>query len=757
MPKFRIELTDGRKFMVEADKQPSEQEVLQQLGQSSEGLPTKAAKDQYLPIGERFKGGFMQDEQLAQTREQQRSERGLAPGTPLEPTGFNLENLLDLPGDLADIVGKSLPILGASIGGLTAGAATLPTGVGALAGVAGGGAAGGAVGELVRQEIGKRAFRFEQGEVLDRLGDIAREGMYGSVQEVGGVALGRMINATKLGIINLANKLIEKRGAEGLVRGFGGLATHVDKTKINFALDAVKRGDKRVLDKVFADSGFADRFAKKLISGEKGNFAQNVYNLAHRTKEARQPIRDLFVDRLGLIKQADFDIIYNQGNKVNRFRNPQTILKLGEQINSGLDNTFTKAGKELEIARRILAKKASLVEVPGLTEANTTLAESLRGIGLLTKEGKGLYGLNPKFSITQTGKGQANIYAQLLDRFFSKRGLEGIPLKGDKVKGVFTISNTDILKELVSGTKAGRKVIFDVNKTLKYGEFADLLGTLDVQISGAEFKQLGKLSPDLTVYLRNLREIPIAVEQKIGGSQVATLTNSFRELAENASLLRQGGRIKSVGQIERALQRLVKSEPGTTASVEAEGLNSFLQKNLGINFLDELRAFKTAQTVKQIESSFGTTNVRQGLVGVMKDAFSEGHISFLNDVSAVDKVLPKDLRIAENAMIHTTAEGLTKNAASILRGKFMWNAAIAPIIGGGIGAMGGPAGATAGVVAGLAIQQPGILRHLIQASAKLSNVEVRKMVGLPVSNLTKQAVRATPATARLLAELIRKR
>jgi len=67
----------------------SDDELLALEKQVSGPLPDKATKDQYLSIGERFRGGFRRDEDLTQVREQQRVERGLAPGTPLEPVGFN--------------------------------------------------------------------------------------------------------------------------------------------------------------------------------------------------------------------------------------------------------------------------------------------------------------------------------------------------------------------------------------------------------------------------------------------------------------------------------------------------------------------------------------------------------------------------------------------------------------------------------------------------------------------------------------------
>jgi hypothetical protein len=369
---------------------------------------------------------------------------------------------------------------------------------------------------------------------------------------------------------------------------------------------------------------------------------------------------------------------------------------------------------------------------------------------LLIKEGDGLYSVNPKFDITSTGRGQAGIFGELVDRFFTKESGIG-PIKGAKTKGTFLLDDPKALIDLVNdaarGAKTGRKTIFNVKNDLKLGAFLDNLGSIDVQISGAEFKQLGKLSPELAGYLKGLRQVPLMIEQKMGGSKVATLTKAFNELADNASLLRQGSRIKDPVQIDAILRRLTKADPTPIISTQSTELNSFLQKNLGIDFMKDLKAYKAAQAVKDVQSPLGKTVAeRQGLVNIMKNAFSEGNISFLDAVKEVDHFLPTNLRIADHAYTHTVAEALHKNAASLLRGKFMQNALGARMLGGAVGGAGG-------LLAFMGLQNPGILRALIKASAKMSNMGVRKLVGLPLSGPTRQALRTSPMALRLLKQL----
>ena len=609
MPKFQIELDDGKKYVVEADTQPTPDEVVQYLNQGQE--PTKATPDQYLPIGERAKGGFMQDEALVARREEQRAERGLAPGTPLEPTGFNLENLLDLPGDIADAIGGSLPILGAIGGGLVTGAAALPTGPGALAAVAGGGAAGGAGGEFVRQEIGRQVFGFEQGDAMERLGDVAREGAYGAAQEVGGVFIGRAINSIKLGLLNTANKLIQKRGAEGFVKGFGAIATHLDNAKTQFALDAVKRGDRRVLSRVFADKDFADKFASKLFFGEDGNIAKQIFKLAHRPG-SKEAVKDLFTRFIPEISDDVFETISQKGASVNLYNNPNTIMKLGNKVNQGLNSSFKVCGKELDEARSLLAKTGKNVDIgEPLTQLNTALADRLEQITFLIKEGEGVYSINPEFAGLKTGSAQAKTFGQIVARFFSSEGDDALVKSAQsKDTNVARKAVIELANRATSRAGGKRVTTFGVKSNLNFGKFSEKLGAFDIQLSGTEFESIGKLSPDLTMYMRGLRNIPVSVEQNLGlkginVGRVNMLTKTFNELADSVDMLRDGVKIKSPTQIEAALQKLVDVQPGTSARQEVVKLNQFLKRALRVDFVDELQSFKAAQQIKELNRTFG--------------------------------------------------------------------------------------------------------------------------------------------------------
>ena len=146
--------------------------IIDALSITSEDLGIETGR---LTPGERFKGGFRSPEDLGQRRAVQTQALGLPAGTPLEPTGFNLENLADFPNDVLDAVGPLIPALFETV----AGVAGLFTGGPLLAAAAGAASAG--VGEIVRQETGRLGFGFEQGTFGQRAGQVGLEAAFGLV------------------------------------------------------------------------------------------------------------------------------------------------------------------------------------------------------------------------------------------------------------------------------------------------------------------------------------------------------------------------------------------------------------------------------------------------------------------------------------------------------------------------------------------------------------------------------------------------
>lgn len=150
---------------VSAPKQPG---FVERLGQSIASVP------------ERVQRSFGSPEVQAGKTEVSQPGRG---------EGF-FAQLADIPGDVADLVGPSLPFFGSLFGGMTGGTVTAPTGPGAFAGAVAGAGAGAAAMEGGRQMVGdlmgvNERFAADKSRSID-VGRVATEGAVGAVSEGAG-------------------------------------------------------------------------------------------------------------------------------------------------------------------------------------------------------------------------------------------------------------------------------------------------------------------------------------------------------------------------------------------------------------------------------------------------------------------------------------------------------------------------------------------------------------------------------------------
>jgi len=160
--------------------------------------------DSFKSSGERLARGFGSD----QVRE----------GRTETSKGFDLA---DLPGDIADVVGPSLPLIGSLAGGAAGGIVTAPTGPGAVLGAAAGAGAGASAMEGGRQMVGD-LFKVNEkyGDPTAApisLGKVAKEGAIGAVSEVGGRVISQGAKVLKPAFIkagakmtNLADDVLER-------------------------------------------------------------------------------------------------------------------------------------------------------------------------------------------------------------------------------------------------------------------------------------------------------------------------------------------------------------------------------------------------------------------------------------------------------------------------------------------------------------------------------------------------------------------
>lgn len=137
--------------------------------------------------------GFFKRLQLGFGTKEERESR-------VEPKGFLKGGLAEVPRDIADVIGKSLPVGTAIFGGTAGGVAGAAAGgVGAIPGAALGGATGGATGEMFRQRIGELiGVQKEKGieKLKGQTKEIAFEGLAGGAAELGGRLLGTVAKQT---------------------------------------------------------------------------------------------------------------------------------------------------------------------------------------------------------------------------------------------------------------------------------------------------------------------------------------------------------------------------------------------------------------------------------------------------------------------------------------------------------------------------------------------------------------------------------
>jgi len=740
MPKYSVNLEDGRIAQIETEtpvesNEQMQQIIAQQMGQSQEQPSNDVATpEQYLGMGERFFTGFELDPNAAV--EQKVAERGLEPGTALEPTPFNsslLENIKDFPADIADMVGPAFPMLGSFfgfLGGSALGSASTVATVGAAAPTIPaqayiGSVAGAAGGELVRQEIG-RQLGFDPGTIGEKAKRIGTEAAFAGIGEGVAFGLGKAINATKTGIIKAGNKILEKKGIDGFTKIAGKVFRNMDAGKIDVATQMLRKGDTTILKKELSNTKFAENFFRKLFLGEevssggkvlvKRDLAKQIRKIG-RGKAGRDNIRQLFERELGLSGES-FDVALKKGSQLAKYNTEKGVMNLGKRISTQMDDLFTKVGNDLGDARNALVKSGGAVPVgEELTAANMKLANGLADVDLLLKEGNGMFSFNPKFNITSTGSTQSKNFAQIVNKFFdvvdSKTGNVLINAGDQNSKLLAQAGGWESFLKNVSNRK-GRQLL-SPSRTMKYKEFAGILKSFDIQISGNEFKAAGKLSPQLTEYLQGIRGITEKVAKAAGDDTVVGLNAAYKELAEVASPLRIGKKFKSGEALEKTMMKLSNPKGSSSTQEAGEALNSYLKKNLDINFIDEARAFKASKEIGLIEKGFGATDQEKIFVGKMKDALdgNQPNSTVRAYQELVDPYLPNELKPGLNSIRHTISESLEKDSTSILKARF---------ISGGLGLggflAGGPAVGAAGLVTGFAAQNPKLLKSLIKFSAK---------------------------------------
>lgn len=771
MAKYKVELDDGRKFAIEADTQPTNEEVMQHLGQKQatqapmDISQAKQITDPSLGIEqgrltgmERLSGGFRTESDLKKTRDIQAGALGLTKGTPLEPVGFNLANLLDLPNDIfADMVGPAMPAIGQIFGeggGAAVGSLIAP-GAGTAGGFIAGGAVGSGLGELARQEIGRQVFKFEPGPADERSKKILFETAIGAAGSAGGIALNsitkgvsKLIGKTKLGILKSVDKATKKGTFDSTVRVFNNITGSRNPNAVTYALQQSKirtpqfpKGDNFFLNSKLGKQEHIVKFANNLFGID--DMGDNAKRIAGTKKGGDKAIKELYRKYLGIDHDIT-DTMIKQGSRIKQFSNPNKILQISKNISDDTTKIFDDVGESIQTARANLAKKAGnldLEKIPGvnLPQANTILADELTAKGFLMPQGNGRFTINPDFDITSTGKEQTKLFGNLMKKFFKEDS--GFDVLRQKTQGIKGEELATLLNQV--GTKTNK--IYNVNNTMKFRDFDSVMRAVNSQINGSEFAKLGELSPALAQYLRAIREIPVKVGQSIGDDSIALFTREFSELKEVLGPLQVATRTGDIKPVQNLLTKLsdIKADPATKAI--GDKIDKTLFRRLGKGFMDDLDALKAASKIENLKAKPLELSDRLDKFIRDADAIFTGESSFERIMADnIDPFLPDSLKIVPTAKRHVAAKELHNGAISLLRARFLMNA----LLGGFV--VGGPVGSAFGITAGMALQNPILLRKLIQVAGRIPKTQLAKGVA-------KGTARSIPAkgTSEIISQLLR--
>lgn len=424
MPKFQIEMNDGRKFEVEADKQPTEEEVMSQLGEGSNASPSffngtnVPSNEEKSPLSvlDRAKLSFVADNpkdyenELKKrftyvTKDQDgRYLAGNEPGKlqPIDPEGI----IGDFFGELADQTKTAISLAG-QIGGAMVGGASGATagGVGAVPGAIAGGAIGSAGAEALSQGIAKKlgmSTKTPDEEAVDTI----LAGAYGAIGEGIGVGLktfGTKVINPKIG--KILDGLTEKSIAEG--KSPSAFTNFLAKTlKLTTGMD---EADTQIL----ASNGWnkslndASNFNPNTVSNEAVKIANKVKEEWKVLGENIAKGEDELLSKVGgsrLIDSSEvastlvsdlqkINVIDNNGF-LNKDTTHQTTYfkKLLNQLGVVIDkdgfidpDKFNKAG--MTVSKAIKLKRDFGASIDSALKTDTEKAVAKRVFGLLPEEG----------------------------------------------------------------------------------------------------------------------------------------------------------------------------------------------------------------------------------------------------------------------------------------------------------------------------------------------------------------------------------
>ena len=740
MPKFLIEMNDGRKFNVESDRQPSESEVMNYLSQSSSqkiARPQEQAQtsqkaqplqeDESLGISkgkltsqERFSGGFRTKEDLENRREIQRQKLNLAIDTPIEPTGFNIQNIQDLPFDILDAIGPMFPTIGQLGGGAIAAAAATPEtlGIATIPALIAGGTVGGAAGEAARQFIGEKVFGFDQGTFGQRAKRIGVEGALAMAGELTAGGINALNLATKKGMVKAFDNLIKNKGLENATAVFAKIFPNVEPTDTIRALDYLKKGDKRVLNKVIGEENYIHRISKSVMFGHElglNNITKNIAKNASFSSD-REGLYTMY-DMAGIPKDAIDTIIENKGIIPPYIKNDNFVLGLAKKVSSGIKELYNKYGEEVKRARVKIYEEAPKAGPIDITSVNNALGEALsKPGGILKKIGEG-FSFNDEYAFTGSGKKQVSMFKNIINDFF------------DKKIAPIQIDDIEILKQLANTrrTKGGTNILYIPKNNIKPEKLISSLNRIEKQITESDFSTLGELSPFYTMYKKELNEKLVSLGDKLGRNELRIANKKYSQLFEYTGFMKGVAKENKLAQAENFLKSLSNKDPAQSLLLGANRLEDELSL-FHRGYRKHLNLYNAYQGIKHLNNESEIFSAVDKMVKLINRSTKD--VTAKDYLSVIDRSLGGKYNLVEEAIIHKIAKSLNQSSFSLLRARFAGNALqVGTLFSAlGIGAAVAPLQTAAVLGAGTALQSKTLLKRLLKIVAKQTSKKIPSVI-----------------------------
>lgn len=667
-------------------------------------------------------------------------------GININKTG--LTNINDVAGATARGLTSNLPLLSQIGGDVALGLMAPETVPVSLMRLAVFNSATSATGEAVRQLASKGI----SGEALSAP-SMAGEAALGASTPYVGKVLEKAFNGTKAALLGTIDKVASQQGVDGLVAMGNQLISNLDPKKSLAAIEKVRSGDMRILDNAYADETIFNNELQSRLFGTDGNIAKNIQQTYSKSEVGPQAATNLYSGLLKALPEEDVATILQQGASIKRMDRPNSLTGLGEDLANATNTLREVAGRNVMAARKVLLKQAGNVDTDVTALNNEILIPQLTKIGMLesvaTPDGRVGYKINPKFDVTSTGGAQKGIFSDLVERFFNKETVSESDLIQRAGRGD-TTAIAQLANMRQSGSSLSRRTqdLYFPDNNMKFKDFYKKLQNIDVQISGNEFDRVGELSPALTTYLRGLRAKTNEVAQVVGNKAVPAFNAKYSELADTLSPLTKAARDKDGIAMENYMKSIA-SGGSEKQLINANEINSVMKQS-GVNFFDDLNAWRASQAVAKLESPIVRSQIVKSLANTLENAYNDNpNVGIYNTIkTSVDNALSKNKQFSDLAETYVLAKDLNKDTTSVFKAGFLSHGFQLPAIAGTVmgaatgGIAGSVLGGAIGTGAGLALQKPAIRKSLIEAAAKRStggnNVK-------PVLN---------PQQARLIANLL---